>query len=175
MNSFRTSSSNTRGRTCRPLKGLLPVFFLLLLQALPSAAQEQEVLAKFYVTHATENKQDITEWASQNKIFTVFYAVDDELYMANVCDNSDDQSWGRIWGFESAKQEETDTEYETDIFYFNWTYTNSYDEQEGTCKVQFLKIYKPQGVVSKLRMITEALDMIEYTGYMEGSVDFSNF
>ena len=53
--------------------------------------------------------------------------------------------------------------------------SNSYDSKKGTCKVQFLKIYKPQGIVSKLKLITETLDVTEFIGYMEGSIDFSNY
>ena len=90
------------------------------------SAQEQKEIARFYVTHASYNGNDITEWAVNRKVFTVFYS-------------------------------------------------NSYDSKKGTCKVQFLKIYKPQGVVSKLKLITEALDVTEYIGYMEGSIDFSNY
>ena len=38
-----------------------------------------------------------------------------------------------------------------------------------------LKVYKPQGVVSKLKFISETLDITEYTGYMKGTIDFGNF
>lgn len=135
-------------------------------------AQQQKEVAKFYVTHATNNGDDITEWAISDKIFTVFYYIGNDLYMANVSEKSDTQSWGKVFGGYSENKKETSTEYETDTYYFNWNYTNSYDSQKGTCKVQFTKIYKPQGVVSKLKLITESLDVIEYTGYMEGSINF---
>ena len=125
------------------------------------SAQQQKEIARFYVTHASHNGNDITEWAVNRKVFTVFYTINDEPYMANVSDVDDDQSWGKV--------------YKVDIFYFNWNYSNSYDSKKGTCKVQFLKIYKPQGIVSKLKLITEALDVTEYIGYMEGSIDFSNY
>lgn len=36
-------------------------------------------------------------------------------------------------------------------------------------------VYKPQGVVSKLKFISETLDITEYTGYMKGTIDFGNF
>lgn len=138
-------------------------------------AQEQKELARFYVTHATENGQDITEWSTYSKAFTVFYTIGNELYMANVSENNNEQSWGKIWGFENKTKEETSTEYKADIFYFNWNYSNNYDTKSGTCKAQFFKIYKPQGIVSKLKLVTESLDIIEYTGYMDGSIDFPNY
>ena len=139
------------------------------------SAQQQKEIARFYVTHASHNGNDITEWAVNRKVFTVFYTINDEPYMANVSDVDDDQSWGKVWGFKNETREETAKDYKFDIFYFNWNYSNSYDSKKGTCKVQFLKIYKPQGIVSKLKLITEALDVTEYIGYMEGSIDFSNY
>ncbi|MBQ9675205.1 MAG: hypothetical protein IJV42_04690 [Bacteroidaceae bacterium] len=148
---------------------------VLLVLSLNCAAQQQKSLAKFIVTHAVNNKVDITEWAVESGISTVFYEVDDELYMANYSEDTDEQSWGRVWGFTNQTQEETETEYKADIFRFNWSYKNTYDDKVGACKVEFIKIYKPQGVVSVLRMITESLDVIEYTGYMEGSIDFSSY
>lgn len=138
-------------------------------------AQQQKEVARFYVTHASLNGNDITEWAVNRNMFTVFYTINGELYMANVSDSNDDQSWGKVWGFRNETREETSTDYKVDIFYFNWNYSNSYDSKKGTCKVQFLKIYKPQGIVSKLKLITESLDLTEYIGYMEGSIDFSNY
>lgn len=153
-------------------------FLLLILMLIPSLsilAQQQKEIARFHVTHATNNGNDITEWAVEKKLFTVFYTIENEPYIANVSGFDGEQSWGRIWGFKNETKKETSTNYKTDIFHFNWNYSNSYDSKNGTCKVQFLKIYKPQGVVSMLKLVTESLDVIEYMGYMDGSIDFSNF
>lgn len=148
---------------------------IVLLNIITISAQEQKEVARFYITHASRNGQDITEWAISRKIYTVFYTIGDEPYIANVSEVDDEQSWGKLWGFKNETREETSTQYKTDIFYFNWNYSNSYDSKNGTCKVQFLKIYKPQGVVSMLKLITESLDVTEYIGYMDGSIDFSKF
>lgn len=157
------------------MKKLIFFICVLLFNINTMLAQEQKEIARFYVTHASLNGNDITEWAVNRNMFTVFYTINGELYMANVSDSNDDQSWGKVWGFRNETREETSTDYKVDIFYFNWNYSNSYDSNKGTCKVQFLKIYKPQGIVSKLKLITESLDLTEYIGYMEGSIDFSNY
>lgn len=157
------------------MKKLIFFICVLLFNINTMLAQEQKEIARFYVTHASLNGNDITEWAVNRNMFTVFYTINGELYMANVSDSNDDQSWGKVWGFRNETREETSTDYKVDIFYFNWNYSNSYDSKKGTCKVQFLKIYKPQGIVSKLKLITESLDLTEYIGYMEGSIDFSNY
>lgn len=148
---------------------------IVLLNIITMSAQEQKEVARFYITHASHNGQDITEWAISRKTYTVFYTIEDEPYIANVSGVNDEQSWGRIWGLKNETREETSTNYKADIFYFNWNYSNSYDSKNGTCKVQFFKIYKPQGIVSMLKLVTESLDVTEYIGYMDGSIDFSNF
>lgn len=157
------------------MKKLIFLICTTLFYIKPMSAQEQKEIARFYVTHASYNGNDITEWVVNKKVFTVFYTINDKPYMANVSDATDEQSWGKVWGFKNETKEETAKEYKVDIFYFNWNYSNSYDSKKGTCKVQFLKIYKPQGIVSKLKLITESLDVTEYTGYMEGSLNLSNY
>ncbi|MBV6440816.1 MAG: hypothetical protein EPGJADBJ_02491 [Saprospiraceae bacterium] len=80
-----------------------------------------------------------------------------------------------MYSTESTKRKETYETYEADIFYFNWRYINTYDEKKGTAKVQLVKIYKPQGIAFVLKIIPENLDIIIYKGYMEGTIDFSNY
>lgn len=151
------------------------LFILLLIAFVTSSGQEQKEIARFYVTHATQNGYDISESVLSMKMYTVFYTIGDELYMANVSDNEDSQSYGKIFDFKSKNYPETSDEFAYFVATFHWNYTNTYDTQRGTCVVEFTKIYKPQGIVSALKMITESLDVIEYTGVMEGSLDFSHF
>ena len=148
---------------------------ILLFGVIININAQQKVIAKFNVTHAVSNGDDITEWAVNSNVYTVFYILNGQLFMANYAERDDTQSWGRIWGLHEQTEPETLSNYKTDIFYFNWDYKNSYDSKTGTCKAQLLKIYKPQGVVSVLKLITESLDVTEYTGFMEGTIDFSNF
>lgn len=157
------------------MKKIILLFTLMLITSISILAQQQKELARFYVTHATMNGDDITEWAITRKMFTSFYTIGKELCMANYSDRDKTQSWGVIWGLKNETIPETTTEYKRDIFYFNWNYQNSYDSKKGTCKTQFIKIYKPQGIVSVLRLVTESLDVTEFTGYMDGTIDFADF
>lgn len=138
-------------------------------------AQNQKELARFYATHATHNGIDISEQVLSKRICTVFYESDGVLCMANISNADNTQSYGNVYNLKSHTYPETSTEYKVDVFYFHWNYINDYESKKGTCKIEFSKIYKPQGILSKLKMITESLDVIEYTGYMEGSLDFSQF
>lgn len=149
---------------------------LLLFLQTPSLAQ-QEIIAKFIITDASVNGTDVTPTLLKAGAYTVFYTSDDDelIYMANVWPNSNSQSYGPMYSAESTKHKETYETYEADIFYFNWRYINTYDEKKGTAKVQLIKIYKPQGVAFVLKMIPENLDIIIYKGYMEGTIDFSDY
>ncbi|MCL9980936.1 MAG: hypothetical protein NBV77_05770 [Bacteroidia bacterium] len=137
----------------------------------------QEIIAKFIITDATKNGIDITPTLIENNAYTAFYKSDRKgsIYMANIWPKSRSQSYGPMYSIKSHTNRETYETYEADVFYFNWRYINTYDGKKGTAKVQVIKIYKPQGVVFVLKMITENLDLIIYKGYMEGTVDFSKF
>jgi len=140
------------------------------------SAQQQTSSAKFYVVMAYENGRDISSWATSSDIYTVFYIVDDELYMANVCPEQNSQSYGPIYNMKSKSYPATATEPERDEFKFNWAYKNTYNSKKGVCKVNFTKAYDEDGnTYSLLDMTTEDHRNIRYIGYMENYFDLSKY
>ena len=139
--------------------------------------REQIDLAKFIITDATLNGEDVTPTVVRNKAYTVFYTFsgEDEIYMANYFSKADSQSYGLLYDSNLEELEETDDQYKTDILTSSWRYFNDYDGKKGTAKIQLTKIYKPQGISFELEILAENLDLIIYKGYMEGSLDFSQF
>jgi hypothetical protein len=139
--------------------------------------ESQKTLAKFIITDAKSNGQDITPILLEAEAYTVFYTSGDDglVYMANVWPKNNSQSFGPMYGVQAENIEETYENYEADFFYFNWQYKNTYDGKTGTAKVQVVKVYKPQGVTFTLKIIPEDLDVIVYKGFMEGTVDFGVF
>lgn len=138
-------------------------------------SETQSTVAKFIVLDAKKNGNDVSSRLINEGAYTVFYTSGNDglIYMANVWPKSQTQSFGPMYGVETEKVKETFENYEADFFYFNWSYTNTYDNQSGTAKVQVIKIYKPQGIAFTIKIITEDLDVIQYKGYMEGTIDFS--
>lgn len=138
-------------------------------------SQVQNTIAKFIITNANENGKNISETLINNDSFTVFYTIkgDERMQMANVWKKSNTQSYGPTYLYSDETINETDKNYETYIMKFNWDYYNSYDNKKGTSKVQLIKIHKPQGITFSLKIITESLDVIEYNGFMEGTLNFS--
>ena len=131
--------------------------------------------AEFIITDARKNNEDITEWALNNGNKIVFYIPEEfpgEVYMANYLTVAETQSWGRTYDMSKEHYDETDTSYETDVYTFKWSYQNSYDTKKGTAQVSLTKVFKPQGVVVSIQMITESLDILDYKGYLNGSLQF---
>jgi hypothetical protein len=152
-------------------------FFLIIFQvAVFSQNNTQETLSKFIISDATKNGNDITETILDKNGYLVFYTNNDNnLYMANVWQKNDTQSFGRLYNNEHKKIKETYETFEADVFYFKWRYINSYNTKKGTASVELIKIYKPQGVVFKITIITENLDILVYKGYMEGTLDLNKY
>lgn len=154
------------------------LFILILFPLYSIRAQKQEVIAKFIITDASINGVNMSQLiVTEGGGYTVFYTVEGRnlLYMANVWSKQNTQSWGALYMEDVQSYPETVDQYKTEIFFFRWEYQNSYDTKKGTCSIQFIKTYKPQGVASTLKMITEELDVTIYKGYMEGTLDFSRF
>ena len=155
------------------------IFLLLTVLPLISYSQNQksEELAKFIITEATINNEDVTEYHLEQSACIVFYSVknDDLVYMANYWEKNNTQSYGPMIARKTRKNKETEEDYKSDEFYFSWRYTNTYDGKIGTAKVALTKIYKPNGISFVIKIIPENLDVIVYSGYMEGSIDFSNY
>ena len=151
-------------------KILLVVLFLASLLSF----SQQEVLAKFIITNATRNGLDVTQVYQESGSYLVFYSSnnDGDIYMANVAGNLGTQSFGRLFGFETERFLETEDMFEYDLYSYKWNYINNYNDINGTATVGLMKVYKPQGVAFMCRIITEGLDILEYKGYMEGSLQF---
>lgn len=158
------------------MKRLFIIIFVIIVTTTSAISQNQKEVARFYVLEATMNGFDVTSQVVNNKAYTVFYETDEGLlYMANVWEMTDSQSWGPIFNVEYEHYPETSSVYESDEFVFDWAFSNSYDTKRGICEVSFSKIYKPEGIVSVLTLREDSGDVTVYTGYMEGSVNFSKY
>lgn len=136
----------------------------------------QVTLSKFIITDASKNGNDITETILEQNGYLVFYTdAEKNLFMANVWEKNDTQSFGRLYNTEHKKLKETYESFEADIFYFRWRYINSYDTKKGTATVELIKIYKPQGVTFKIKIVPENLDVLVYKGFMEGTLDLNKY
>ncbi len=158
------------------MKRFFIIISMLLIATTSAFAQGQKDLARFYVLKATIDGKDYTSYVVNNDAYTVFYETGDgRLYMANVWEKQDSQSWGPVLNMNSKHHPETSTTYESDEFIFDWAFSNSYDSKTGVCEVSFSKVYKPQGVVSILRIREKSGSVTEYVGYMNGTVNFYKY
>lgn len=146
----------------------------LLLLFLPTLTFcEPVLLAKYIITDARHNGEDATkEYLDQGGHIVFLENEQDQLSMANIRSIAKTYSYGEMYNVEFDSEPATAEHYETELFAFVWSYTNSYDSKEGTAQVQIIKVYKPQGTVFRMTMILENLDQLVYTGYLEGSINF---
>jgi hypothetical protein len=137
---------------------------------------QQETLARFRITEAKLGNTDASQYYFNRKQYFAFYVNEDkEMMMANVSGTTDEQSYGRLYSMDMKEEEETDQHYKTQTFSFRWNYHNNYDKETGYASVALIKIYKPQGVIFVLRMVLPNLEVSEYKGYMEGTIDFKDY
>jgi hypothetical protein len=134
---------------------------------------QQTVVAKFIITDARMNGKDITPASTAANQYLIFYTLpnDTSMYFANVLSKVGSQSYGITYDIHVYTTPATATDYETDHFTFKWSYANSYDQHKGTATVRLLKIGKPNGVAFEMTVISENLDVLEYKGYMEGTLN----
>lgn len=158
------------------MKKIIILLTLTLNSILIAQNNNQVTLSKFIITDASDNGNDITETILEQNGYLVFYTDSEKnLFMANVWEKNDTQSFGRLYNTEHKKLKETYENYEADIFYFRWRYINSYDTKKGTATVELIKIYKPQGVTFKIKIVPENLDVLVYKGFMEGTLDLNKY
>ena len=150
---------------------------LFLSITITSSFGQQKTLAKFIISDATINKVDATEIYLEAGGYIAFYTTGDgNLYMTNImAKRNNSQSYGRMYSAKTTSLNETYETYKADIFYYRWRYVNSYDTKKGTATVKLIKVYKPRGVTFVCTIIPENLDVLVYKGYMEGTLDFSDY
>jgi hypothetical protein len=136
-------------------------------------AQEQKVIAKFVISDARVNKQDVTKHYIDNGAYFIFYKLGDapSTYFSSVMAKSDSQSYGRVYYTKGGEIPETTTDYKKEVISFRWSFQNTYDKEHGNATVKLIKTYKPAGVAFEMTILTEKLDLLVYKGYLEGSLN----
>jgi hypothetical protein len=148
------------------------LILVVLLALKPDYAQSQDTTIKMVILDAKINGVGMSEWYLERKQFLAIYTNSDgEICFANVSQSNDEQSYGETFDFEVEETAETDSTYQGKDLLFSWKYSNTYDSKEGTAKIKINLIFKPQGVVFHCNMMLENLEVCEYTGYVEGTLD----
>ena len=138
---------------------------------------QQELFAKIIITDSSKNGEDNTPIILDQGAFLVFYSFQEDglIHMANVWPKNKSQSFGPLHPTQPSEVNMPYEIYRADIFYYDWSYGNSYDEEEGTAKVQIAKVYKPQGTAYVVKILAENSDTIILKGNMEGAFEFAHY
>jgi hypothetical protein len=132
----------------------------------------QKAFATFEINDARDNGDDITPEAFEDKAQLVLYKSNDgkEILLSNYWEKSNSQSYGRIYSIEKEEFPETEKELKHGLYQFQWSYTNTYDDKEGTAKIRLFVVYKPQGIYFECTILPENLDELVYKGTMKGDL-----
>jgi uncharacterized protein (DUF2147 family) len=123
---------------------------------------QQETLAIFKITEATENGDDVTKLHVDSGGYIVFFTEPDgKFYMANVRPNRDSQSYGELTPIKYDKPKENNNR----IFLYTWNYKNTFNGNFGIATVELFKIYKPQGGITySCKITTDKSIILTYKG-----------
>ena len=131
----------------------------------------QETIAMIPITEAVSDGKNVSEWAKRSNLTTILYLVNKELYMANVTNNGESQSYGPLTIIDSKTEQETSTSYQIDKWTCRWSFENNYDSVKGSCQVFITMINKPTQVSCHIKMIIADGKEIEYYGDVEKPKD----
>jgi hypothetical protein len=121
---------------------------------------------------ATEG-MDLTEWLLENEMHTIFYIFESDSVpmLANVSHKSKSQSFGKLTFTKEPQFYTSDEGNESTVYYFDWEYINSYDDETGIAKVKAIITAKPDATYLTMHIVPNDLKLIIYKGITEGEPD----
>lgn len=153
-------------------KYILVLIFIVL--PLLGFAQEQKIIARMGILDARFNGVDFTDWSiSQKNYLVLFINEDDKFCLSNVTEQG--QSFGTISLIDHQNYPKTKEGYKSDLFKMRWSYNNTYDEKKGSAIIELMVTDKPHAQIYELKMVLDNMDVNVYKGYIDGSVNLSNF
>lgn len=147
----------------------------LSLKSINVKKSSEEIYAVFVINEAYDDGVNFSKVILANKCKTTFYTINGMLYMANIFTTAETASYGEIINLEITKEPETFAVPDKINMTYNWTYKNTYDDNSGSAAVTVEIITKPQVTTFRMKILTESLELIEYNGYLEGSLNFPQF
>jgi hypothetical protein len=137
-----------------------------------STSENKEPIAKFEIRDARENDSDITPQVLSDNAYLVFYLSNDgsEVMFSNYRETPATQCYGKIYSIKKDDNPETDKDYRHTVYNFQWSYTDTDGDNNGTAQVKLFLVYKTKGIYFECTVIKENLDEFQYKGIMTGDV-----
>ncbi|HSD07665.1 hypothetical protein [Flavobacterium sp.] len=133
---------------------------------------KQYLVALFKTRDAKSNGEDITpEILKANQSLQFYKSSDsDEILFSNFWKKTNSQSYGYIYSIVKEENPDKEEENKSELYKFQWSYCNSYDNKKGTAEVTLLLVYKPRGTYFEITILPENLDELIYKGEMYGDL-----
>ncbi len=141
-----------------------------------SASGQEAAPVTFYdfrIYKGTSDEKDVTAWLLEAEMRTVFYLHEEDsvLMMANMAIKTGSQSYGPLVQTKDSEYAETEDGDEIEAHYFDWRYTNDYDEETGIAKVKAIIITKKDAIYLNLSIVPNDFRLIIYHDIMEREPD----
>lgn len=119
---------------------------------------------RYIVTEARINKLDYSnDYFDQGQYLAFYSKKNGESGFLNSTADHTEYSYGQILNMKRMKMEEDGCKGET--IYFRWKYRNSYDKDSGYAFVQLKRLYRENGVEFLIKIVSNKLEMIEFSGF----------
>jgi hypothetical protein len=136
---------------------------------------DRSILAKFTLTKGMKNNKDVSKELIDAGAYTAFYTKknNDSIYMANVFANHNSESIGSIYNIIiRQKRKKSETAHGGVIVAFDWYYQDSYEDDQGTAKIEAIIVQdKPEGNSFSLRLLSQDNQFLEYEGKVDGIIN----
>jgi len=158
-------------------KPFLFIFLFFIMAPKISKAQnsDRSILAKFTIIKGKINNSDFSKELIDAGAYTAFYTKknNDSIYMANVFANQNSESIGPIYNIIiRQKRQKSETAHGGVIVAFDWNYQDSYEDDQGTAKIEAIIVQdKPEGNSFSLRLLGQDKQFLEYEGKVDGIID----
>ncbi|RZJ69757.1 MAG: hypothetical protein EOO47_23845 [Flavobacterium sp.] len=131
-------------------------------------AQDFKLHSKFIIKNARINNSNITEEWINGDSFMGLYTVDtgDDIYFAVINPGKKSSSTGRVTNLRDQRLENSPSGDEKQLFTFQWSYANSYDDKKGVASVKIIQTRSQYGVSFDCTIVPENKDIISFSGMM---------
>jgi hypothetical protein len=140
------------------------ILFATLLFLFSTAKAQVFDSTKYYIIEAIIDDEDCSDSYLDSRQYLTFYQNEDgNKCFLNSKTNGEEFSCGRISGLIS--EEIIEDECSGELITFRWKYHNSYDLDSGYALVTLKKIYRESETQFYIKIITDKLDIIYFSGF----------
>ena len=129
------------------------ILIALVINLITFAQDDNPIFGAVQVTYSCHNNKEDSNYSFENKRYLLWEESNGNIDFANVILVQNSHSMGSVTNIKVDKVNQFHT-----IYYFDWKYSNSYNEVKGSANVKF-EIHKRKGEEEYDQAIVEITDL----------------